>query len=52
MQDNVVLDVEIGSPVADFCCTLEVENLNDRILVNIVQHDMLLVFLDECFVGR
>lgn len=47
MEDNLVLDVEIGSPVTNFCRTLKLCNLKDGVIVVIVHRDGLLMLGEE-----
>ncbi len=46
-QTNLILDVEIGTPVANFGSALQRRNLYNRVCEVVLHHNVLLVFLDE-----
>ena len=47
MKLNVVVDIQVSSPMADFSGTLELGDFQDRVLVVIVHSQTFLVGLDE-----
>lgn len=48
VQGDVVLNVQIGSPVADLGRTLQGRNLHHRGAEEVVDGDVLLMLFDEC----
>ena len=47
MQDNVILGVEIGTPVANFDRAFEFDDLENRLVVMVMNGDTFLVFFCE-----
>ena len=47
MKLNVVVDIQVSSPMADFSSTLELGDFQDRVLVVVVHSQTFLVGLDE-----
>lgn len=47
MKVNLVLDVEIGSPVANFSRTLKLRDLKNGVIVVVVHRDGLLILGEE-----
>lgn len=47
MENNIILNVQIGSPVTNFRCTSELEHFQDRVIIAVMQNNTLLVFIKE-----
>ena len=47
MQVNLILNVEVGTPMADFGSALQRRNLHNRVCKEVMHDNVLLVFLDE-----
>lgn len=52
MQPDVVLDIQIGAPVANLCSAFQSGELNDRIPIFVMHGDTFLLTLHKFFVRR
>jgi hypothetical protein len=48
VQGDIVLDIQVGTPVADLGGTLQGRNLHHRGTEEVVDYDVLLMLFDEC----